>query len=86
MTDSRVKLGVKAEDKVSGFQGIVIGLSQWLTGCDQVCLKPKVGRDGKIRDGQWFDEGQVVYLSKGLTAKDVKSKTNGGPQPDAPKA
>ena len=80
-----LKLGVEAQDKVTGFKGIVIGFSQWLTGCDQVLLKPKVDKEGQLVDGQWFDEGEIVVIGKGLTKKDVKSKINGGPRRDQPK-
>ena len=80
-----IKLGVKAKDKISGFEGIVIGKAQYLTGCDQVCLKPSVDKDGKMQDAHWFDEGAVIKTSEGLHAKEVKSDKPGGPRNDQPK-
>ena len=78
-------LGKEAEDKITGFKGIVIGVSQWLTGCNQACLKPKVDKDGKLEEGQWFDEGEVFVIGKGITSKEVESKANGGPRRDQPR-
>jgi len=84
--DKKVKLGVKAKDKVSGFAGIVIGAAQYLTGCNQLCIKSQELHNGEPIDGQWFDEGQVVYIGTGVNKGEVKSKAPGGPQPDAPNA
>ena len=77
-------LGKEYEDKITGFSGIATGKAQYLTGCDQVCLKPKVDKDGKMQDAQWFDDGEIKLIGKGITAKEVKGSSNGGPQPDAP--
>ncbi|MGR3218491.1 MAG: hypothetical protein ACUZ8H_01555 [Candidatus Anammoxibacter sp.] len=82
---SKVILGCEAKDKVTGFKGTVIGKSTWLTGCDQWCLKPKVGKDNKIYDGAWFDILQVVYVGPGFNKKELKDdKDPGGPQKDSP--
>ena len=80
-----IKLGVKAKDKVTGFTGIVIAKSQWLTGCDTYGLKPKSVKN-QIEDAQWFDEGQIEIIGKGVPIKEIKSKKNGGPRLDSPTA
>jgi len=82
---SKIKLGVIAKDKITGFQGMVTGKSKWLTGCDQVCLKPSVNKEGKLQDGHWFDVGAVEYVSPGITAEDVRDDKPGGPRADTPK-
>ena len=81
---SKIKLGVKAKDKITGFTGIVIGKSMWLTGCNQFALKPPVGDKGEMRDASWFDEGAIEYVDEGINAKEVKSKKPGGPRQDCP--
>lgn len=55
-----IKLGYTAEDKVTGFRGVVTGRVEYLTGCNQVLLMPKVDKDGKTMEGAWFDEQRVV--------------------------
>lgn len=82
---SKVKLGVKARDKITGFTGIVIAKSKWLTGCDQFALKPPVEKDGKMQEAHWFDKGAVEYVDAGINKEEVKDKKPGGPQIDAPK-
>ena len=81
----KIKLGSQAQDKITGFKGIVIGYVIYVTGCNQYCIKPKVDKEGKIQEGEWFDEGTVELIGKGILEKEVKGETKGGPQSDAPK-
>ena len=85
MPKFKFKLGTKAVDTVSGFEGTIIARNEWLNGCIQYCLKPVVDKDGKLLEGEWFDENQVkVRVTAGSGAK-VRRPT-GGPQKDAPRA
>ena len=59
-------LGKIATDKLTGFKGVVTGYSEYLTGCSQYCLQPKIGYKGEWVEARWFDEGKVVFT------KDVK--------------
>lgn len=82
----KVKLGNEVQDKITGFKGIVIGRSIWLTGCDQVAVKPKVDKDGNMKEAQWFDAGSVEVIGKGIAASEVKSEEgDGGPRTDQPR-
>jgi hypothetical protein len=78
-----IELGKEGRDKVTGFQGIITGRSQFLTGCDQYNLVPKV-QDGKLEPVQWFDEGRIEIVGPGITAASVAGPKPGGPQRDAP--
>lgn len=77
---SKIKLGQEVEDKVTGFKGIVIGQTKWLTGCDQSIVKAKAKVDSLPLDGQWFDDGQLKFIGEGINAKDVQDKKPGGPK------
>lgn len=79
-----IELGQKARDKVTGFEGILIGRCQYLTGCDQYGLAPPA-KDGKIEGTQWFDEGRVEVVGAGVAATEVTAPRNGGPNRDAPR-
>jgi hypothetical protein len=60
-----IKLGQKARDVITGFEGIVLCITQHLTGCNQVCLLPQtLDKDGKRRDGEWFDDSRIQILDK----------------------
>lgn len=50
-----MKLGVTVTDKITGFTGIVLGYVQYISGCNQALVAPKLGPDGALRDSQWFD-------------------------------
>lgn len=60
-----VKLGQAARDVITGFEGVVLGKAQYLTGCNQVLLMPRtLGEGGKRREGEWFDEQRVVAVGE----------------------
>ncbi len=78
-----IELGMKAKDKVTGFEGIIVGRCRYLTGCDQYGLAP-AAKEGKIEPAQWFDEGRIEVVGQGVTVADVAGLRNGGPNRDAP--
>lgn len=75
-------LGQRVKDIVTGFEGITTAQVIYLNGCIQYCVKPKVGGDGKMREGEYIDEGQLVVLEKGTVCLDQKE--NGGVMADEP--
>ena len=74
-----IELGKKAKDKVTGFTGIITARITYIYGCDQYGISPKVGKDGKLGDCTYFDEGRIKILGKGFKPKDVQVEENGGP-------
>lgn len=58
-----IKLGTTVRDVITGFEGVVTGRAEYLTGCAQVQVVPRVlDKDGKRRDSEWFDEQRVSPL------------------------
>lgn len=57
-------LGLKVRDVVTGFEGIVTTLSFDLYGCIQVVISPETDKDGKMRDGAWFDAKRLKVLGR----------------------
>lgn len=78
VTTAVVELGDQVRDKVTGFKGIVTGQAQYLTGCKQVMVTPRVGDDGKYVDACWLDVDRVEMIGKGVVKIDIVD--NGGPQ------
>ena len=72
MSNFAYKLGIEATDTVTGFTGMIIGRSDWTTGCRTYCLAPKLADDRSFRESQWFDEERI-------TVKGKKVKRKGGP-------
>ena len=71
------KLGKKAKDKITGFEGIATSKHIYLTGCTQYGLQPQIDKDGKIPEKEYFDEGRLIVIGDGITADEVTSKDNG---------
>ena len=73
-----INLGDQVKDKVSGFKGVAIAKTEYLNGCFRIGVQPKVDKDGKSCDAEWFDEPQLEIIGK----KKVKegSKKVGGPK------
>lgn len=78
-----IELGKKARDRITGFEGVITGRAQYLTGCDQYVLTPSV-KDGSYQASQWFDEGRLEITGAGIDAASVAGPRPGGPQRDAP--
>lgn len=78
-----IKLGLKAKDKVTGFEGILVARAQYLTGCDQYGIAP-LAQNGEVKNSHYFDEGRIVIIGEGITANEVESKKPGGPNRDCP--
>jgi hypothetical protein len=69
-------LGKTVTDRITGFTGTVVGHVEYLTGCNQALVVPKVDKDGKLQEGQWFDD-QRLQLSEGAPVKLDNSSTPG---------
>lgn len=79
-----MELGKKARDIVTGFVGIITAKVVYLTGCTQYCLTPnETDKDGKIREGHYFDEQRLELIDEGIVSK-FYQKNTGGPQDNTP--
>ncbi len=55
----KLNLGWTYIDKVTGFRGVAVGRVEYLTGCNQVLLVPRVDKDGKEVESKWLDEQRL---------------------------
>lgn len=74
-----VSLGDIARDTITGFEGVVICLSQWLHGCKRVTLQPQKLHDGKPVEAQTFDEPQLELIRSSVVQTTAQT---GGPRPE----
>ena len=88
-----IKLGDKAEDQITGFQGTVTAKIQYLTGCVQYKLEPRgLQQNGNPIEGQWCDEGvltpegfkEMVRAASGDTPEVPGGPFGGEPPPKHP--
>lgn len=76
-------LGTTMKDQITGFKGVVVGYCQYITGCHQVLLVPKVGKDGSYVDSCWFDEQRCTQV--GTKVVDLDNTKTPGFDKAAPK-
>jgi len=70
----KIELGKKVKDSITGFNGIVTGKVEYITGCRQYLVVGK-SKDNKPADSLWFDEDRLLGNPIGK-----KAENNGGPQ------
>lgn len=79
-----IKLGKTYQDKITRFRGVATGYVQYISGCNQVLLAPKVGADGALNDAHWFDEQRLDVIGSAELIVLDNGKTPGFDKP-APK-
>lgn len=57
-------LGMRVEDRVTGFKGVIASISFDLYGCVQAIVNPGIDKEGKPRDSQWFDVNRLKVTNK----------------------
>lgn len=85
-----IELGDEVKDKITGFSGIAVARTQWITGCDRITIRPRtLKKEGGIHDIETFDEQQLTIVKKrALILSDVetpKKEKRGGPGPNPTK-
>lgn len=59
-----------AKDKVTGFKGVILGRTQYATGCNTYGLCPqKLTKEGKRPEWEWFDEERVELTNNRISLR-----------------
>ena len=81
--------GDKVKHRITGIEGIVVGITNWLYGCRRVHVQLIETREGRPQELIAFDEPEVeVITAKFLSAdpsvlqttKPTKQRSTGGPR------
>jgi hypothetical protein len=80
-----LQFGVEAYDVITGFTGAIIAYVQYMTGCNQYLLAPRVDKEGKQIESHWFDEARIKVKDKGATVTLDSEPDKNGPDKPAPK-
>lgn len=72
--------GKCCKDKITGFIGICTGRTEWMYGCDQYCVTPRISeqKPNELKESQWFDEGRIEIVEDFIDPNDVRVEKNGG--------
>ncbi len=86
MDNFKLKLGKKAKDKITMFEGIIIARAEHLFGCNTYGLAPQAFDKGtnKRGDTEWFDEGRLEIIGEGIAPEDVQTTKPGCDHRDHP--
>lgn len=76
-----VNLGDKVRDRVTGFEGVAVAKTTWLSGCDRFTVQPQgVTAEWKTLDTETFDVTQLEVVEAG--AVQIERRDTGGPRPE----
>jgi len=74
-----LKLGDDVKDRISGFSGVVVAITDWLNGCRRITIAPKELDSGKLLGSETFDAEQVELIKSNAP---VGVEPSGGPSID----
>ena len=69
-----IKMGNMVKDQITGFSGIVVGHSEFITGCDKYLVQPKMkAKENAYPSCEWLDDIVLkVMKGKGIDPKTLK--------------
>ena len=76
-----IKLGSKVRDRITGFEGIVLGRTVWITGCQTVGVKGQTLKDGLPTDVQWHDEATLDVIAEPTWGPEAEPVAEKPPKP-----
>jgi hypothetical protein len=59
-----IPFGTHARDVITGFSGIIIGHTSYITGCDQYLVQPTYTKDGEVIESRWFDVSRLTNTNQ----------------------
>ena len=74
----KIQLGDKVKDRVTGFAGIAVGITKYLTGCDQVVVCPPCDKQGGAQEPFSFDITRLEIVKKQAVTLDEEKKEKKG--------
>lgn len=75
----KFKLGSTVRSEVTDFEGIITSNSVHLNGCNRCYVQPKIDKEGKVPDGWWIDEPELVLIHEPEEEKPKPQKPGGFP-------
>ena len=76
--------GKIGKDKITNFEGVITAKCFYIFGCAQYCLTPRIDKDGKRQNIEWFDEGRIEIFNEVIKPESVQVEENGCETRDYP--
>ena len=78
---TKINLGDKVKDPITGLTGIAVGRTTWLHGCNRIVVQPEgLSKEGKPFDSLSVDEPQLELVKAKKIAEG--NHRTGGPRPE----
>jgi len=85
---SPFNMGETVKDTISGYTGIVVAITHYMTQCTHLSLQGPMKKDGSVPDWENFDETRCKMMKKAPVVKLAPPLTEGsvrgGPAPKVP--
>lgn len=65
----KVEMGREYKDKITGFIGVCTGRAEYISGCSQALLSPKI-KKGEGTKAEWFDDQRLEQVGKTIVRLD----------------
>jgi len=91
-------MGKRAKDKISGIEGVIVGFTRYITGCDQYGLQFRKEEGKNELTTMWFDETRLDVTDNAPVMEPIQkhdpveaeargeAMAVGGPQPGTDRA
>ena len=66
----KLQFGMTVRDKITGFQGVLTGLTTYISGCSQGLVAPALKKNGTPREGAWFDVQRLEQVGTKIIVLD----------------
>ncbi len=73
--EKEIKLGDTVKCLITGFEGIAVNKTEYINGCIQVDVAPKVDKDNKLSESLSIDIQSLKRIKKG--PKHIKEEVGG---------
>ena len=76
-----IELGQEVKDRVTGYQGIVVSVTNFLNGCRRLAVQRKFNpeKDEKTPDLEMFDEPDLILVGNGILPEPEPEPKHGNP-------
>lgn len=76
-----IELGDLVRDRITGFEGVVVAVTHWITGCARISIQPQsLNKEGQPTELATIDITQLELLEK-EAFEVVDRSEKGGPRP-----
>ena len=76
-SNMQIELGDKVKCIYTGFIGIAIARTEFINGCVQIAVVPKVTKKNDMPEDVGIDEDSLIVVRKGMKIKEKKEPPGG---------